>query len=131
MKTPNVGEFMTHLPEEIDGRETLDVAIQLMREKGIRHLPVMEHMQVVGVLSDRDIKFAMALLGKKGGEILVREVCSDEIYVVSPRTSVREVAEHMLETKAGSAMVKDGDYLVGIFTTSDALRALVSMCHAV
>jgi acetoin utilization protein AcuB len=123
-----ISEYMTHLPEEIDSSQTLDVAIQVMREKGIRHLPVMDRTAVVGVLSDRDVKFAMALLGHNGGDTRVKDVCSEDIYVVSPTASVKEVATIMLERKLGSVLVKDGQYLVGIFTTSDALRSLINIC---
>ena len=123
-KSPNVQKYMSRLPEEIQGFEKLPLAQEIMRDKGIRHLPVFEGSKLIGILSDRDIKFAVALLGSEAKEMKVLDVCSTDVYKVSPLAKVSEVALNMVEHKMGSALVVDGDALVGLFTTSDALKAL-------
>lgn len=115
---------MTRLPEEIQGQALLSEALEIMREKGIRHLPVFTGAKLKGVLSDRDLKFAIALMGESAKEMKVIDVCTTEVYKVTPMAKVSEVAAEMAEKKMGSALVVDGESLVGLFTTSDALKAL-------
>ncbi|MCB0392446.1 MAG: CBS domain-containing protein [Bdellovibrionales bacterium] len=124
MKSPTIQKFMTRLPDEVQATENLTSATNLMRERGIRHLPVFAGSKLVGILSDRDIKFAAALLGEQAKDMKISEVCSTDLYKVSPLDKVSDVAAEMAHKKMGSALVVDGDTLVGLFTTSDALRAL-------
>ena len=125
-KDTPVNEFMAHLPVELDHSDSLKEAIDVMREKGIRHIPVMKFSKIFGVVSDRDIKFAIALMGKDA-DLTLENVCSENYIAVSPLTPVRKVAAEMYEHKIGSVLVKDGETLVGIFTTTDALRVLASI----
>ncbi len=48
-------------------------------------------------------------------------------YTVSPDAPLRDVARTMAEQKFGSAVVVDGDEVTGVFTTTDALRALAAV----
>jgi acetoin utilization protein AcuB len=49
------------------------------------------------------------------------------VYCVSPDAPLVEVAREMAEHKYGSAVVVEGPKVVGVFTTTDALRALVAL----
>jgi acetoin utilization protein AcuB len=50
------------------------------------------------------------------------------VYTVQPETPLLDVAAAMADHKYGCAVVTEGHHVVGIFTTVDALRALVASC---
>jgi acetoin utilization protein AcuB len=114
MPRHEIHRFMTPTPHTITTRQTLAEAHQTMRERGVRHLPVVSDGKLVGVVSQRDL-------------YLVEEAMSDEPFVVAPDASLDEVAEAMANSKHGSALVVESATLVGIFTSTDALRALVAL----
>jgi acetoin utilization protein AcuB len=59
--------------------------------------------------------------------VSVEEAMTSDVYLVSPDTSLGEVASAMAEHKYGCAVVMNGTHLTGIFTTIDALRALITL----
>jgi acetoin utilization protein AcuB len=90
----------------------------------IRHLPVVEEGRVVGVVSNRDLGLAEALLLDESRDVAIADVMSADVYVVDPRANLGQVARSMAESKLGSAIVVERGNVVGIFTTVDALNAL-------
>ena len=127
MSRHTIRRFMTPTPHTISTRQTLAEAHQAMRERGVRHLPVVEEGKLVGVVSQRDLYLLETLRGVDVGRELVEEAMSDEPFVVAPDTSLEEVAETMANRKHGSALVVESSTVVGIFTSTDALRALVTL----
>ena len=126
MKAPIVQKHMTRLPLEIEQIDNVANARRLMGLFGIRHVPVMGGLHLKGVVSDRDIMNAAIDAGKKIDELPIEDVCEHDVLTVSPLTPIDEVATRMLERGVGSAVVVDGEYVVGIFTSTDALKALAS-----
>lgn len=123
---PQILAYMTPFPYSIDVDAPLAEAHAFLRERHIRHLPVTERGDLVGVLTDRDIKLALGpdLGSPPERELAVREVFQPETYVVDAGTPLLTVAATMAERHVGSALVTRGGKLVGIFTTTDACRAL-------
>src|SRR5262245_58277645 len=70
-KPPSMAEVMTPQPQTIGLDQTLDVAHRMMRENGIRHLPVLEHGELVGVLTQRDLYFLETIKGVELDEDIV------------------------------------------------------------
>jgi acetoin utilization protein AcuB len=103
-------------------------ALDKMRTLGIRHLPVVDAGVLLGVLSDRDVR-AVELLPGGPDALKVEQAMAREPYFVQVDASVRDVAAHMAVEKLGSAVVMDRGNVVGIFTTVDALRALVELAR--
>lgn len=124
MKAPIVQQHMTRLPLEIEQIDNVANARRLMQLFEIRHVPVMKGINVAGVVSERDILRATIRLGRDIDDLPIDEICQHDVLKVSPLTGVDEAARLMLERRVGSAMVVDGEYLVGIFTTTDALKVL-------
>ena len=110
-------------------------ALALCREKGIRHLPVIEGGRMVGLISDRDLRLATPALGdpKRAAalqKILVGDAMSREITTADPEDPIEQAAMAMHERKIGCLPVVEGDDLVGILTASDVMVALVTLVGA-
>lgn len=122
----SVDEYTSSSPVTIEPNATLEDALLLMKEHNIRHLPVCEGRHVVGIVSERDL---MANYGKAWGEFMrVKNVMSTSILTAHHNDDLGEVAFRLSDEKKGSAIILDeNDELYGIFTTTDALNALVEL----
>jgi acetoin utilization protein AcuB len=128
-RNPQVIAFMTPFPYSVDIDAPLAEARKMMREGNFRHLPVTFGRDIVGMVTDRDIKL---LLGPDCGnpdewELRVHDAYIDKPCVVKASTPVAAVARTMAEHHIGSAIVTKNDKLVGIFTVTDACRALAEI----
>jgi acetoin utilization protein AcuB len=113
---------------------TLPEAVRLTGQRGVRHLPVLDRDRLVGMLSDRDLKRAMAspatsleahelrylLDGLRVGEIMTRAVIT-----IGPTSPIEDAARLMVLEKIGALPVTDGDRLIGLVTETDVLRLFV------
>jgi acetoin utilization protein AcuB len=122
-----IAERMTRTPQVIGAEQSLTAAHRLMRSNGIRHLPVLHGGKLVGVVSQRDLHFVEALRDVNPDEVPVEEAMTQDVYAVTPRTPLREVVNEMAERKLGSAVVVEGQKIVGVFTTIDALDTLAGV----
>jgi len=121
---PTVQKYMTTQPHTIGYDQTIAKAKDMMAEHHIRHLPVLKAGKLVGILSDRDVKFIMTFKDTDPQKTYIYEVYTELPYSVDPEAKLDEVAANMAEKKYGSALVVSNDKLVGIFTEVDAMRAL-------
>ncbi|HVN42476.1 MAG TPA: CBS domain-containing protein [Steroidobacteraceae bacterium] len=117
---------MTPFPYSIDVEAPLGEAHAFLRSRHIRHLPVTREGVLAGILTDRDIKLALGpdLGSPPERELKVRDVYQPDCFIVEAGASLLEVASTMAERHVGSALVTRQDKLVGIFTATDACRAL-------
>ncbi len=131
----NTKTCMTTNPITVRASETLLKAYSLMRERNIRHLPVMsERNEVIGILSDRDVQRAMNIYRSGYVQeavidpgILVEDFMSWPVYTVSEETSLKTVAKEMLSQKVSAFVVEDHlKRLKGIITTDDLLKYFVA-----
>lgn len=107
-------------------------AASLMREHNIRHLPVVEHNEVVGILSERDLRgFLEELYGSTPEtttgftrkNLKITDVMQRKPLTVDPGAEVSEVIDLMLENKVGAILVADTlNQLRGIVSYEDILR---------
>lgn len=119
-----VKRFMTVGPVVIGSGRTLAEAHRAMRERNIRHLPVVDGGSLVGLVSQRDLYLLETLRGVDPAAETVREAMTPDPYAVPPDAPLDEVAATMAARKYGSAVVVDRGSVIGLFTTTDALRAL-------
>ncbi len=127
MSRHTVQEFMSVAPVVVASDRTLAEAHRLMRERNIRHLPVVDGGRLVGVVSQRDLYLLETLKGVDPGTETVREAMAPDPYAVPPDAPLEEVAAAMAERKYGSAVVVDRGSVIGLFTTVDALHALAAV----
>jgi acetoin utilization protein AcuB len=123
-KQPTVSEYMTLMPASADEDLRLEDAEQRMSLDNIRHLVVVKDGHAVGVLSSRDISLALSMPGVDRKKIKVSEAMSEQPYVCRPDSTLAEVCLTMEAHRWGCALIVDNEEVVGIFTTTDALRAV-------
>lgn len=119
-------DVMTAEPTTIGSDQTLSQAHRFMRERGLRHLPVLRGGRLVGVLSQRDLYFLESVSGVDVEIDKVADAMTEDVYTVGPDEPLRDVARVMFERKLGSAVVVEAGKLLGIFTVTDALRCIAS-----
>jgi CBS domain-containing protein len=103
-----------------------------MHEKNIRHLPIVDHNEVVGIVSERDLRGFLEELyqstqetseGIRHKNISSHEVMQNKPLTVDPSTDVVEVIDVMLDNKVGAVVVADElGQLRGIISYEDILR---------
>ncbi len=111
---------------------TLQDAYRTMREKGIRHLPVLQGDDLVGVVTDRDLRLATSQLAPSpfppGSP--VSGVMSREPLTALPTDPVEDAARVMRYRKIGCLPVVEDGRLTGIITLIDLLDALMRLTGA-
>jgi acetoin utilization protein AcuB len=130
-----VSELMTRKLITVSPDESVEKAVQLFRERSIRHLLVLENDRLVGIVSDRDLMHAMEPVQAKKKRLLnvgglffllepleVREIMSRDVKTIAPDLSVQDAAAYMVASRFGALPVVDNDTLVGIITETDLLR---------
>jgi acetoin utilization protein AcuB len=129
MTIATIREFMTPTPVCIAPDLPLTEARARMHELDARHLPVVEGGHLVGIISDRDVALVDAVLGN-AEKITVRQAMTAQPFTCGPGAHLHAVAAEMAEHKYGSAVVVDPSHatqVLGVFTTTDALRALAKL----
>jgi acetoin utilization protein AcuB len=125
--TATIRHYMTASPLTIGAEQNLEHAHAVMREHRVRHLPVLHGGKLVGIISQRDLMLIESLPGVDAREVPVEDAMTTDLYTVSPATTVAKVATEMAERKLGSAIVLSGDEVIGVFTVTDACRALAEL----
>jgi acetoin utilization protein AcuB len=132
------GDLMTPDPMTVTPEASIAEVWDLMRERDVRHVPVVQGGTVVGMLSDRDLgRLDIArVLTAQGAAALRQEletpivkIMSSDVIVVEPETELDEVVELLLEHKVGALPVVQADTreIVGIVSYIDVLRELYEM----
>ena len=81
----------------------------------------------MGLVSQRDLYFLESLKDVIPEVVKVAEAMSEEVLAVEPTTPVAQVARQMIDARIGSVIVMKDNRVTGIFTTIDALRALMEL----
>ena len=137
-----VKEVMTRDPITIDPEAPLGTAMDVMRQKRIRHLPVIDDAgRLLGIITDRDLRqatFAPALaehlslgaqrrlrgIGQALEDLRVKHAMTWVVVTTDPEATIARAAVVMFERRIGSLPVVEDGRLVGILTERDLLLAL-------
>jgi acetoin utilization protein AcuB len=123
-----VEEFTTPNPITATEDTTVEQMNELMNKYVIRHLPILRGGRVVGIVSDRDLRVALGLDAKEREMIRAVDIMKNDPVTVNSFEPIRKVAFEMSKFKIGSVLVNDDkDRLLGIFTVTDALNALIEI----
>ena len=132
-----VKNWMTQSIITVDVDDSIETAIMLMNQHNIRILPVREEQNLVGIITEGDIKIATnidpfqqrvqesleSIKRRKLSEIMIKKVIT-----VFFDYSVEETAEVLIKNRISGVPVVDyGEQLVGIITRTDLLKAIISV----
>jgi acetoin utilization protein AcuB len=121
-----VSKRMTKDPVTVTAEDLLIQARLKMQKGGFRRLPVVSDGQLVGVITDRDMREHAGYLDRTE----VKVAMSKEPVTVSPATTLEAAAQLLLKRKIGGLPVVERGRVVGIITTSDVLQAFLDVMGA-
>ncbi|HEX4342729.1 MAG TPA: CBS domain-containing protein [Verrucomicrobiae bacterium] len=109
---------------------TVFEAIEMMANKNIGALLVMQGEKLVGIITERDYTRKVALKGKASRQTQVREILSGDVLNVTPFHSVEECMRLMTEHRVRHLPVIDGSRIVGIISIGDLVNWTISSQNA-
>ena len=129
-----VDDVMTRDPLTVTATETIGEADDLMSQNKIRQLPVVKGKELIGIITDRDIRSFLSgslLASPEQREMTlktrIREIMTSEPITVGPDDDLEEVVELLIDEKIGGIPVVDEtEGLVGIVTYVDVLRCFLN-----
>jgi acetoin utilization protein AcuB len=142
VKDIRVRDVMTKDPFTIDPEARLTTAMEYMKAKKVRHLPVVDDDgQLVGIITDRDLRHAafaphlaeqlslraqrrLRGLAQALEDLRVKDAMTWVVVTTHPDATIAHAALLMFERRLGSLPVVDQGKLVGILTERDILKAL-------
>jgi CBS domain-containing protein len=105
-------------------------AIQLMDEKNVGALPVVDNKTLVGIVSERDYTRKVIVKGRSSKDTPVSDIMTKELLTVNPGDSVAECMRIMTEKRVRHLPVLEGTKLVGILSIGDVVNWLMSAQEA-
>ena len=113
--------YMTARPLTVDPDEAVEEARDRMAMIEARHLPVVRDGEVVGIVSDRDLR------GRDGD--LVQDVMSTDPVTVAPTDELPDAGRLLLGHRISALPVVEDGVLVGVLTTTNCLTAMIQLHH--
>jgi CBS domain-containing protein len=118
-KGNKVQDVMTKNVATVSPNQTVQEAAQIMSEKNIGALPVVENGQVIGMITDRDITLRTSAQGKDPASIRVSEVMTNRVVTGTPDMSVQEAANVMAQHQVRRLPIVENNQLQGIVALGD------------
>lgn len=131
-----VEEIMKTEVYSLTPNDTVGDAVKLMREKDIRHLPIVdENMHVKGIVTEHDIKIVLpSYLSEETTTAIynspLEEIMVHDPIIGHPLDFVEEIAVLFYENKISCIPIVSGGQLVGIITTTDVLHRYIELTGA-
>lgn len=129
-ETMRVADWMTKTVLAVETFDSIAIARQLMAKHRVNQLPVLDNDNLVGIVTDRDIRdaYPTSMMIHRGEEIdrfaekiTVEEVMTHDLFVVRPETPLPTAVSLLRRHRIGSLPVVKDKNLVGIITRSDIL----------
>ncbi len=132
-----VKEWMSENPVVLDQNASIMKAIQIMKEYGVRRIPIVQQDKLVGIVTDRDIREATPSkattldvheLYYLLSEIKVKDIMTPDPITIQPEETVEFAAVIMLENRiSGLPVVDDNKRVIGIITQTDIFKVLINI----
>src|SRR6266508_3761277 len=123
-----VSDWMSHEPSAVVEDCPIRWALAQMEQGGFRHLLVLDGERLSGIVSSRDVR--RLAVGDLHAPLLaepVRKIMTEDPVTIGAGEPVTDAARLLLELKIGALPVRGPDGIIGIFTTADALEALIAV----
>jgi acetoin utilization protein AcuB len=135
-----VAELMHTKLFTVSPDDSVEEAVRLLQQRGLRHLLVLHDQALVGILSDRDLKHAVDPKKRKRKKLLnlgglffllepiyVREIMTRNPITIEPDVTAQQAATVMVTNRIGALPVAKEGKLLGIVTESDLLRCFAAL----
>lgn len=125
----NVGNILKQKGNQvwsIGPEDTVYRALEILAEKNIGVLLVMEGERVVGIFSERDYARKVILQGKSSAEMQVGEIMSKDVLYASPGDSVEKCMAIITENKIRHLPIMQDGKLLGMITSGDIINHIIS-----
>jgi acetoin utilization protein AcuB len=130
-----VSKLMSRKLITVNPEDSVERAVQLLRQRGVRHLLVLKEGRLAGIVSDRDLKRALDPAKARKRKLLnlgglffllepfaIREIMTRDVVTIDPDATPQMAASLMVDMKFGALPVVKNGALVGIITETDLLR---------
>ena len=114
----------------ISPNATVFEAIQLLAQKNIGALPVVEGDKVIGMFSERDYTRKVALAGKTSQKTLVREIITTDVVSATPHHTIEDCMRLMTEKRIRHLPILEGGKMVGLISIGDLVNWIISAQNA-
>ena len=101
-------------------------ALQLMAQKDVGALLVMDGTRVAGIMSERDYARKVILQGKSSQDLSVRDIMTSGVVTVDPARTVEECMGLMTQRRIRHLPVCEGDELVGLVSIGDLVKEVIA-----
>lgn len=109
----------------IDPEASVYDAIEIMAEKEVGALAVVEAGKLVGVVTERDYARKVALQGRSSKGTRIKDIMTSRVAYARPDQSVEECMAVMTEKRIRHLPVMEGDKLLGIISIGDLVKAII------
>jgi CBS domain-containing protein len=124
-----VGEILNHKGHDVwsvsPNAKVYD-ALELMADKNIGAVLVIDQGVLVGILSERDYARKVILRGLASKEISVRRIMTDEVICVGTEQTAEDCMALMTDKRVRHLPVLENDQLVGVISIGDVVKAIIS-----
>jgi CBS domain-containing protein len=104
---------------------TVYSALELMLEKSIGALLIIDNGKFVGIFTERDYARKLILKGKSSKETLIREVMTEHPITVTCDNSIEECMKIMTDKKIRHLPVMENNQLVGLISVGDVVKFII------
>lgn len=127
--TGSISEILQSKPAElwcVDADATVYDAIQMMADKNIGALLVLERASLIAVMTERDYTRKVTLLGRSSRDTRVREIVSRPVIATTRNATVEDCMRLMTENRVRHLPVLEGERIVGIVSIGDLVNWIIN-----
>jgi acetoin utilization protein AcuB len=131
-----VRDWMTPEPVTLTEDDRVKTAVQHLLRAGIRHVPILRGDELVGIVTDRDLRRALPSIEAGASpekyqafmeETALRDIMRSDPVTCSPDTDLVDAVKIFVERKVGAIPVVEDERLVAILTQIDVMRAFLEV----
>ncbi len=100
-------------------------ALQVMLEKNISALLVMEKEELLGIFTERDYARKLILQGKSSKETVISEIMTAELLTLSINSTIDQCMEMMTDKKIRHLPVLENNYVIGMISIGDVVKFII------
>nr|WP_298989090.1 CBS domain-containing protein [uncultured Polaribacter sp.] len=136
--TATVKDIMTTNVITLSSSDKLENAEKLFKKNNIRHIPIVDNGEIVGMLSYSDLlRLSFADLTNEEFQIdafiyemfTIKQIMAKNLTMVPPNTTIKKVAQMLVEKEFHALPIVKDEKLLGIVTSTDLSRYLVAQLN--